>query len=88
MSRRALEEVGIRLCMRKDARKKREIQETMADTGSTRKPGLRETESSTGGCVLFPKRMDSEAWVTAQSVLAQQKPILARFPTGRLHMSL
>lgn len=61
MSHRALEEVDVRR-MGKDAREKREIQETMADTGSTRKAGLGETESSSGcECVLFPKKMDSEA---------------------------
>lgn len=68
MSHRALEEVDVRLCMvrrmGKDGREKKEIPETMADTGSTRKRGLGETENSSGcECVLFPKKMNSEDWV-------------------------
>lgn len=69
MSHRAVEEVDVRLCMvrrrGKDGWEKKEIPETMADTESTRKQDLGKAENSSGcECVLFPKRMDSESWVS------------------------
>lgn len=60
MSHRALEEVDVRLCMvrrmGKDGREKKEIPETMADTGSTRKRDLGETENSSGCVCSFQRR--------------------------------